>query len=447
MFIKESKLSEFLDKEYHKYAIYTIENRAIGSCIDGMKPIQRKIFYTALNNVKNSSNKVSTLAGKVISEAMYHNGNISCEEAIVLMTQDFKNNIPYFKGIGQFGSLKNPFSSSSRYISVSLSTSILDVFKDEYLLEHNIEESVIIEPKFYLPIIPMIIINGTSGIALGYNTKILNRNPLDVINVCIKLLGGKKITNSSLNPKITGFTGKVEQSQENEKKWFFTGIYEIVNANTIRISEIPPSMTYEKYELFLEDMLEKKEIISYENLSNEKVNYVVKINREKLSEMDSDEIIKTFKLQESHNEILTTLDENGKLKIFDSIEQIIEYFIGFRLVYYTKRKEFLIDKMKNELKVLTNKSSFVKYILDGSIEVKNISKNVLLKNIEDIGLDKIDGDYDYLLRMSLWSLTKEVFDKIKSDFESKKLELDKFSSVNPSDMYMDDLLELKKRLK
>ena len=185
-------ISDFLKNEYKKYAIYTIENRAIPSCIDGMKPTQRKIFFTALNNVKNTPNKVSTLAGKVISEAMYHNGNISCEDAIIGMTQEFKNNIPYFKGIGQFGTIKNPFASSSRYISVILTNNVLSVFKDDFLLERNLEDSILVEPKYYLPIIPMVLINGTSGIALGYNTKILNRNPKDIIKKCISILRNKK---------------------------------------------------------------------------------------------------------------------------------------------------------------------------------------------------------------------------------------------------------------
>jgi len=444
--IKETKLTSFLDNEYLKYAMHTLENRAIPSFIDGFKPIQRKIFFTSLNNIKKTSNKVSTLAGKVISEAMYHNGNISCEEAIVLMTQDFKNNIPYFKGIGQFGSLKNPFASSSRYISVVLNPVILDLFKDDELLESNIEDSVIVEPKYYLPIIPTVLINGTSGIALGYNTKILNRDPKDILNLCIKVLKNDKNINFNILPKISGFNGTIKNDSDVPKKWNFYGKFERGN-NIIKITEIPPSMTYEKYEMILDKLVDIKEIISYENLSTDNINYVIKINKEKLNQMDDNDIIKFLKLHESETEIYNTLDENGNLKIFDCVEDIIKYFVNFRLTFYQKRKDFILEKLQHELKVLSQKGKFIKLILDGKIIVNNQPKDKILNQIESNNLEKIDDSYDYLLRLPIYSLTKEVFEKLKEDFTGKKEEIKVVEGWTPKNMYLEDLQELKKKLK
>ena len=443
--INDVSVETFLNNEYKKYAIYTIENRAIPSVIDGMKPTHRKIFFTALGNVRTVPNKVSTLAGKVISEAMYHNGNVSCEDAMIGMTQDFKNNIPYFKGIGQFGSLKNPFASSSRYISVLLDEKILNVFKDDFLLERNVEDSVLVEPKYYLPIIPMVLINGSSGIALGYSTKILNRDPKDILKKCISILKSKNY-NSELKPKITGFCGKIERDSENPKKWYFTGTYEMLNATTIKITEIPPGMTFEKFENLLEELIDLKTIITYDNKSSDKIEYHVKFSRENIQSLNDEKIMKLFKLQESHTENFNTLDEYGKLKIFESADDILKYFVEFRLNYYHKRKEFLIRKLDNELKTLSNKGRFIKAILDGKLEIKNVKKDILISKMEELGLEKNDDSYDYLLRLPIWSLTNELYEKLKQDFKLKKEEVAQIKLTEPKDMYLSDLTELDKKI-
>jgi DNA gyrase/topoisomerase IV subunit A len=443
----ESKISDFLDLDYRNYAFHVLENRAIPSYIDGQKPTQRKIFFTALKHVINTPNKVSTLAGKVISDAMYHNGNVSCENSIVLMTQEFKNNIPYFRGIGQFGSLKNPFSSSSRYISVVLNKDILDIFKDNELLENNVEEGQVVEPKYYLPIIPLLLVNGSVGIALGYATNILSRSPQEITDLCISILKDKKY-NKQIKPTINGFSGEFVQDIDNHKKWNIYGRYEI-KGNSVIVSELIPSMSYQKYEEYLDSLVEKKIINSYQNFSKKDVNYLIKVSSDKLQSWkdDEQELIKVLKLRETETENFTTLDEGGNLKIFDSIEDITKDFVSFRLNYYQKRKDFLLNRLSNDLKILGNKGKFIKLILDGKIIVNNTPKVKIIEQIDNSGIDKIDDSYDYLLRMPIYSLTKEVFERLKEEFKEKKDEIEAIKILDPKDMYLKDLLELKKRLK
>ena len=163
--------------------------------------------------------------------------------------------------------------------------------------------------------------------------------------------------------------------------------------------------------------------------------------------MDDYKIIKLLKLEEYETENLTTLDEFGKLKIFNSSSDIITYFVNFRLGYYQKRKDFQLDKMNQELKVLSNRGRFIKFILDGKIKINNVPKSEIISQIDEFKLDKIDGDYDYLLRMAIYSLTKEVFEKLKEDFTSKKAEIEALKILDPKDMYITDLEDLKKKLK
>jgi DNA topoisomerase-2 len=133
--------------------------------------------------------------------------------------------------------------------------------------------------------------------------------------------------------------------------------------------------------------------------------------------------------------------------IFDYTQDIINYFVNFRLNYYHKRKEHLLEKMNRELKILSNRGRFIKAILDEKLKVNNVPKIEIIKGVEEMNLDMIDGSYDYLLRMPIYSLTKEVFDKLKADFIEKKAEIQKMEQTDPKDMYVDDLNELKKKFK
>jgi DNA gyrase/topoisomerase IV subunit A len=441
-------ISDFLAEEYRDFSLYTIENRAIPSVIDGFKPTHRKIIFIS-NQLWKTGNekplKVFQLAGKVASDAFYHHGNASLESSIITMAQSFKNNLPLLEEVGQFGSLRSPEPAAARYIGTRLTKNFKLLYKDFELLINKEEEGETIEPYFFLPIIPTVLINGSSGIAVGFSSNILNRNPYEITTACEQALKGKKI--NDIKPSNPFFTGEYLNDKDNHKKWFIRGKLKVVNTTTVKITELPPSMTFEKYENILDGLVESKAIVSYEDNCKDIIDYTIKFNRENLSKLDEDKLVKLLKLEETETEIFTTIDETGKLKIFESDKEIIEYFVNFRLGYYHKRKEFLVEQTKSELKILSNRGRFIKAILDNKIEVKSTPKVEIIKNIELLGLDKQDGSYDYLLRMPIWSLTKEVFEKLKSDWKTKKEELEVLEASDPKEMYIKDLQELKKKLK
>lgn len=446
--MQEITITKFLENEYKDFAMYSIENRAIPSIIDGFKPGQRKVIFVS-NQIWKTGNekvlKVFQLAGSVANLAYYHHGNVSLENTIVNMAQKFKNNAPLLEEDGQFGSLRSPQPGASRYIGTKLSPNFKLIYKDFELLENKIEEGEIIEPRVFLPIIPTILLNGGSGIAVGFASNILNRNINDIIDSCEKYLNGKNISN--VKPHLNGFLGTYIQDAENSKKWIIRGKFERINTTTLHISELPPSMTYEKYEEILDKLVESKSIVGYDDNCKDNIDYTIKMTRSDLSKLDDDSIIRLLKLEESQTEIYTTLDEFGKLKIFESVEEIIKYFVDFRLVYYQKRKDYLIDKIAYDLKILGNRGKFIKFILDGKIVINNKMKSEIIDQLEIVEIEKIDGDYDYLLRMPIHSLTKETFDKIKEDFLNKKSELENMKSVLPKNMYLEDLTDLKKKFK
>jgi len=446
--MNDKTISKFLSEEYKDFALYTIENRAIPSVIDGFKPTHRKVIFISNQTWKTGTEKplkVFQLAGKIANEAYYHHGPASLESAIITMAQSFKNNLPLLEEIGQFGSLRSPEPGAARYIGTRLNKNFRLLYKDFELLQSKWEEGTEIEPHFFLPIIPTVLINGSSGIAVGFASNILNRNPVDIITACESIIKSKKI--AEIKPFNNFFNGIYTQDTQNHKKWFIRGCIEITNTSTVKITELPPSLTYEKYEAILDKLVEDKIIQSYDDNCKDSTNYTIKFTRESLASLDEEKLIKLLKLEETETEIFTTLDEFGKLKIFENAEDIITYFVNFRMTYYHKRKAVKLAKLGEELKVLSNKGRFIKAILDGKLQINNRKKSEIIEGIKLLGLDEIDGDYDYLLRMPIYSLTQELWEKLKEDFQTKKAECEEYSKIEPKDMYLSDLAELKKKLK
>ena len=343
--LQNKTVTEYLDQDYAMYGMYTLENRAIPSVIDGFKPTARKIIFIADKVWRTGSEKplkIFQLGGRIASEAHYHHGDASLSGAIIGMAQSFKNSLPLLEEIGQFGSIRSPEAGAPRYISTKLTKNFRLLYKDFELLENQVEEGNVIEPKFFLPIIPTVLLNGSSGIAVGFATNILNRNPLDLIDACVKVLDGKRV--GKLLPWLKDYNGPIEQVGTSNQ-YIMRGQYQITNTTTVTVSELPPSVTFQKYEAHLNSLQDRGIIASYEDNSANGINYIIKFARATLTTLiEKDKLDQTLKMIETETENLTCLDERGKLLIFENIPQIVEYFTNFRLSFYSKRKAFLINK-------------------------------------------------------------------------------------------------------
>ena len=446
--VSDKTVSDYLDNDYAIYGMYTIENRAIPSVIDGFKPTQRKIIFIA-DKVWRTGNekplKIFQLGGRIAADAHYHHGDGSLNGAIVGMAQSFRNSLPLLEEIGQFGSLRSPEAGAPRYISTKTTKNFRLLYKDFELLERQLEEGSEIEPKFFLPIIPTVLLNGSSGIAVGFATNILNRNPIDLIDSCLRVLDGKPV--GQLLPWWTEYSGPVEQV-EGTNQYVMRGRYRVVNTTTVEVTELPPSITYQKYEAHLASLLEKGIIYSYEDNSSNSINYVLKFQRAVLTKLIAKKKLEqTLKMSETETENLTCLDENGKLIEFNSIPQVVEYFTKFRLTFYDKRKAYLMERYAVELKYLTNKARFVKLIIDGILKLNNRPKGDIMVDLLANEFDTFDGSYNYLLNMPMHSVTKETYEQLLKEAGEKKTELEAISKREPIDMYKEDLLKLKTTLK
>lgn len=444
----QKTISEFLSNEYRDFSLYVIENRAIASVVDGLKPVQRKILHVSNSTWRTGTEKtlkVFQLCGKVASEAFYHHGDASLSAAIVNLAQSFKNNLPLMEEDGQFGSLRVPEAGAPRYIGTRLHPNFRLVYKDFDLLSPREEEGEEIEPEYFLPVVPMILVNGSSGIAVGFSSNITGRDPLGVISACEALLKGKRPP--AVSPMIPGFSGTFAQDPENPKRWIIGGRFARANTSTVRVTELPPSMTLEKYEQVLDDLVDRKAIVSYENNCREGIEFVIKMTRESLSSAGDGDLVKMLKLEEYRTEIFCTLDESGKLKIFESSEELTEYFVRFRLGFYDQRKQLLTRGLEREISVMSNRARFIKAIVEGELEVRNAPRDAVVARLESMSFDRVDSSYDYLLRMPIWSLTQEQYERLLAELEAARAELERTRSLEPRDMYLADLSELKKKLK
>ncbi len=448
MDIRLRTIDNFLDVDQKQFAMSVIEDRAIPSVIDGFKPVQRKIIYVANRLWKTGREKpmkVFQLGGQVSSLALYAHGDSSMNGAITAMGQSFKNNLPLLEGIGQYGSLRVPVAGAPRYIGTMLSPNFRLVYKDFELLENKMEEGYEIEPSFFLPIIPMVIINGSSGIAVGYATNILNRNPEDVVEACISVLKGKRIC--ELKPWLSEFGGRYERDMDNINKWNIYGTYKIVNTTTVRVTDIPPSTTFEKYEDYLDSLIDKKIIVDYENNSSSSVDYLLKFTRSGLKDIiDSGKLENLLKVNSSETENLTTLDECGHLKIFANVEELVEYFVTYRLGWYAKRREYMLRKLNDEKLMMESKARFIKAIVDKKLKVNNVPKAEITDWLERNKFDKRNGGYDYLIGMPIYSLTKDKYEELLGGIEKLIADIADIEKMTPNDMYLDDLKELRRKL-
>ena len=447
--VERRSVSDFFDTEYLEYAKYVVENRAIPHCIDGLKPTQRKIVYVANNIWKNGSEKpmkLFQLGGRVAADGYYHHGPASLESAMIGMAQKFKNSMPLLDGIGQFGSLRSPSAGAPRYISGKLHPNFRLIYQDFDLLKNKIEEGEKIEPEYFLPIVPTVILNGSSGIAVGFATNILNRNPKDVITACIAALTDKKLP--QLPPWLDEFSGTFTRDTVNPKTWKISGRYEVVNTTNVKVTEIPPSFTYEKYEEHLNSLLEKRIIIGYDDRCAGKIEYIVKFNRAVLKDyVSKGKLEALLKLNSQETENLTTIDENGELKIFDKVEDIVTHFVKVRLGWYDVRKSYKLAKILREVMIYENRARFIKDIIEERLKVNNVKRVVINEYLEKNKFDKVDDSYSYLLSMSIHTLTKEKFEELLADVEAKKAEYQIILKTQPKDMYLADLEALKKTLK
>jgi len=463
--------TDFINKELIEFSMYDCK-RSIPVIYDGLKPSQRKILYCAFKRNLIKEIKVSQFAGYVSEHGAYHHGEASLLGAIINMAQSFvgHKNINCFIPRGQFGSRLEGGKDSAqpRYIFTLLDNLMKIVFNpiDNHIIKYTEDDGVKIEPCFYIPIVPMILINGTEGIGTGWSSGIPQFNPDDVVQN-IKHLLNEEDTFEML-PWYRGFRGKITTLNK-KNNWLTKGVYTVLNTNTVHITELPIGMWTNKYKSILDEIMLKKDIYlkDYKNDSSEsKINFILIFNPNVLSdlltEQDSSGITKFEKMFRLTTKIscdckLTAWNKKNLIK-FHNIQDILLEFYNVRLHYYSKRKEYMISKLENDLLLLSTKAKFIKDVISGKIIVNNRKKLDIFEQLEKRKFHKMleknlvtyenkEGNYDFLTNLQIYYLTKEKIEELENELEKIKTILENLKNKSIKDLWLDDLNIFEKEYK
>ena len=379
--------------------------------------------------------------------------NSSLEGAIVGMAQDFVgiNNINLLSPKGQFGSrLKGGADSASpRYIFTKLNDITEYIFRkeDNAVLDYLDDDGSPIEPKYYVPIIPMALVNGAFGLGTGYSSNVPMYNPLDIISYL-----GNKIQNKKCKevlPFYKGFKGELIHDAEGGR--FITrGIFDKPNANVIRITELPIGMWNDEYFKKLDKLIEDKVIKDYsKNCTDKVVDIKLILTKENMQELyNGGNIYKKLSL-ETYLPItnMHLFDSECKIKKYNDQYDIIDDFMKIRLDYYTKRKNHQLEEMKRDIRMIQNRMKFLKLVIDGDIVVYKKTKDVVEASIEKCKLEKVDDSYGYLLNMSIMSFTMDKIHDLKDEYDRMKEKMKKLEQTPETAIWLSELQELKTKIK
>jgi DNA topoisomerase-2 len=434
------KISKFYQDEYSASAFYQ-SYRTIGHAIDGLKNGARKIVHVIDKNNITTEIKNSSLAAKVVESEAYLHGQVSLEGTIVTLAQNFPgtNNFNLLKPEGNFGNRFIHEASASRYIFTRKSEWFDKFFKKEdypILIPQSFEGEKI-EPRFYVPILPIILLNGSEGVGNGFAQKILPRKIEDIISAIKSIQSGKKV--KRLLPFIKGFNGKIFFGEE-PNKILISGVIEIKNLNTIIIREIPFQYDLDSYLKVLNTLIDKKIIKDYTDKSdNDKFLFELDVARD-FTKLGEEQILEELKLVKRYTENFTCIDEENKIIEFENELDLLEKFISIRMDYYEKRKKHMLSILQQEADVLSNKVKFILAIIDEELKINNILKSKIEKDMKNLEFFLVEDSYDYLLRMPIWSLTKEKVEELKSKLKDVKENISILKKKTPQILWEEDLV-------
>ena len=474
-----SKIShaDFINKELILFSM--ADNiRSIPSVVDGLKPGQRKVLYTCFRRNLRKDMKVVELAGHVSGLTAYQHGEGSLQQTIVGLAQNFvgSNNINTLEPSGNFGSRLQGGNdcASARYIYTRLSPFARRVFHahDEPLLTYNEDDGAKIEPEVYMPVVPMILINGSDGIGTGWSSTIPNYSPEDVVRNLKRMLDGESL--EPMMPWFRGFVGEITPLGGDRYK--FSGIIKESGDKEVEITELPIRSWTQDFKDKLEDVIKAEKTPSFikdykDYNTHTKVHFIIQLDEKNMQTALNEGLEEKFKLSKTiATTNLVAFDPEGRITKYATVDDILKEFFTVRLKYYERRKQYQLNQLQRELDKFTNQARFVQMIIDGELVVSKKKKDVLVKELKGHGFTpfpkvaeavkageeepvveeeeeesndtgSLSNAYDYLLGMAIWSLTQERVEKLREQIGTKEMEIDALIKLSKEDIWRRDLDE------
>jgi DNA topoisomerase-2 len=462
---KDVKYEDFINRELIHFSTYDCA-RSIPCMVDGLKISLRKILYSAFKRKLTSEIKVAQFSGYVSEHSSYHHGEASLNGAIVNMAQTFvgSNNINLLEPNGQFGTRLQggDDSASERYIFTQLNTLTRAIFPDmdDAILNYLDDDGTMVEPDYYVPIIPFALVNGISGIGTGFSCSIPAYNPQTIVGYLKNKLRGLSNDGVSFVPYYEGFKGSV--CAIDAQKYLIKGCYEKIGEDKVRITELPVGTWTMPYISMLEGLMDggvdkagKKIAPTIKDMINMSTEVIVDITvvlpKGKLVELESESnngINGVEKMLKLTTTVSTTnmhlFNHESKLHKYATVEEIIEDFYKVRMSVYEKRKAQQIKDMENKLVKLSNRARYIKENLDGVVDLRRKSAIEVNTLMETRKFDKIDGDYKYLIKMPMDSVTLENAQHIMQERDVCEKELATLRGTSLETIWLSELDNLER---
>lgn len=430
-------VKKFFNSEYVNTASYD-NLRKIASVVDGQKNAGRKILHTILEKSVKDEIKVSQLGSKVAEFTEYLHGSL--DNVIVNLAQNFvgTNNIPLLVREGNFGTRFTQEASASRYVYTHGAPEFFKIFnkQDGAILQEQYFEGAKIEPRFFVPELPLLLINGSEGVSFGFAQKILPRSPKTLVKLINDRLAGKKWKDKNIVPYYEGFKGTIVQG-DTHNQWLIKGVIQRTSITRVTITELPVGYDLRGYIDVLETLEEKKAIQSYTDMSeDDNFKFEIVFQSKMLKDMTDDEVLSHLKLIKKVSENYTVVDEFNKIRVFNNVVEILNHYIDVKLDYLNKRKTYQLSKLQSDIDIDQSKYYFIEAIVKGNLIVSNRKKAVVEADLVKMtNIITVDGGYDYLLNMNIMSLTTERMQKLAETLKDKKAELATLKKTTIEDIW------------
>lgn len=373
--------SQYIDRISREYGMYVLDSRAIPSFYDGLKTSQRIALYLMRN--KSSKIKTIAMAGEMIASNLYVHGDTSAADAVSLMAAPYNNNECLVHGHGAFGTRTDPVSgiAAPRYTYVSKSKvaeKILYKDMDIIPMMDNYDGSAQM-PSTFLPLIPLVLLNGVAGIATGWSTNILQHSMNDISNAVHEVLTTGKVQ-TKIMPSFGTYDVDVVELEPN--KYVVVGKLHKKNTSTVVVTELPPNLSSEAFRKHLNDLEEKGKIVGYTDDTTELVNVEIKFTRSELAKYSDAALIELLRIRSIITERFVTLYEDG-VHQFDSAEELVEKWVEWRLTWYKDRYEKMLkDEEYQSLFLISFMACFEPIMKKGHPPIYEAL--LMLKNKDDL---------------------------------------------------------------
>jgi len=454
--------NDFIDREMIHFSKYDCD-RSIPNMMDGLKISLRKILYSAFKKNLTNEIKVAQFSGYVSEQSGYHHGEASLNAAIVGLAQNYvgSNNINLFDPNGQFGTRLQggKDSASERYIYTQLNRITRSIFPnaDDNILRYLDDDGTPVEPIFYAPIIPMVLVNGSKGIGTGFSTEILPYHVPKLVNYLKCRLNKTSVEGITFTPHYEGFNGRIQTIEKG--KYLIVGKYAVLPDKRVRVTELPIGTWTDDYKQYLETLMETTDkkgkkitpiIKEYDDMSkstnvdiiitfNEGLSQILETNTVEHDCNGLEKLLKLYTTVSTSN--MHMFDHKECLKKYDNVPDIIDDYFGPRLQMYDDRKKYQLETLLKELTVMNNKQRYIQEILDETLDLRRKSKDVILEMMKEKGYDIIneDSDFKYLLKMSMDSVSEESVEKIIKALTETQEKYDKLFDTSIQQLWLNDL--------